>query len=258
MRDISICAPDIYYDTAMQEFNRRRCQDEDKQWIYRMIASAPLEDETEVVYMREPEWVLCKDIHQGTDFRMLVLFRDHQLQTLRDLRAEHVPLLLDVEQMVRKFLYTQMKAKHVSKYQIYFHYMPSVYQLHAHVCVPGMFYNSLRSHKIAHVVRNLTQDSLWYKKALIMFSVNKTIRQLHLYRVLKGDCFAPVSSASEGAALSSDADATTCACTGPASHTTSARFEICAPLKVSAKRGAKCDRERGHKTAHVQTGHTGP
>lgn len=198
MRDITLCAPDIYYDTEMQEFIRRRCEDEDKQWIYRIIASPPVEDENEVVYIRESEWVLCKDIHQGTDFRMLVLFCDRRLQTLRDLRAEHIHLLVDMEHRVRKWLCTRMHAKQASKYEIYFHYMPSVYQLHAHVSVPGGFYNRDRSHKLAHVVRNLTQDSLWYQKALIMFSVNKTIRQLHGYRVLKGDCFVPVSACTEG------------------------------------------------------------
>jgi hypothetical protein len=205
MRDIALCAPDIYYDTEMQDFICRRCEDEDKQWIYRIIANPPVQDENEVVYIREPEWVLCKDIHQGADFRMLVLFCDRQLQTLRDLRGKHINLLLDMERKVREWLCTQMHAKQASKYMIYFHYMPSVYQLHAHVSVPGGFYNRDRSHKLAHVVRNLTKDSLWYQNALIMFSVNKTMRHLHGYRVLKGDCFVAVSACTDGASMPANA-----------------------------------------------------
>lgn len=197
MRDVSICTPDIYYNTEMQDFIRRRCQDDDKQWIYRMIDALQTQESNEVVYIRTPEWLLCKDIHQGTDFRMLVLFCDRKLHTLRDLRAEHIVLLLDVERQVRAWL-QESKPKQVNKYQIYFHYMPSVYQLHAHVCVPGTFYNNTRSHKLAHVVRNLTCDSLWYQKALIMFSVNKTIRQLQIYNVLHGDTFAEVSTLTQG------------------------------------------------------------
>jgi hypothetical protein len=165
----------------MQEFIRKRCKDEDKQWIYRIFEDEPV-DINEVVYIREPEWLLCKDIHQGTDFRMLVVFRDLTLKTLRDLRVEHVPLLTQIAQQVRAWLSMRFNEKQAARYQIYFHYMPSVYQLHAHVCMPGAFYNCMRSHKLAHVIRNLTTDSLWYQSALIMFSVNKTIRQLHLYR----------------------------------------------------------------------------
>ena len=200
MRDVSICTPDIYYNSEMQDFIRRRCKDEDKQWIYRMIDSVQVQESNEVVYIRTPEWVLCKDIHQGTDFRMLVIFCDRKLQTLRDLRAEHTGLLLDVERQVRAWLHTVMKPKQVDKYQIYFHYMPSVYQPHAHVCVPGTFYNSMRSHKLAHVVRNLTRNSFWYHNALIMFSLNKTIRQLQVYRVLNADTFTEVPNAMQNGA----------------------------------------------------------
>lgn len=189
MRDVSICSPHIYYDKAMQEFIRRRCKDEDKQWIYNMIDSSEPCNDNEIVYLEEDEWLLCKDIHQGTDFRMLVLFRDRSLRTLRDLRAEHVPLLRDIDAKVREWLRKTVSVGHFPKYEIYFHYMPSVYQLHAHVCMPGAYYNSMRSHGLQHVMRNLARDSLWYHNALIMFSVNKTIRQLHLYHVLNADTF---------------------------------------------------------------------
>jgi hypothetical protein len=198
MRDLSICSPHIYYDKAMQEFIRRRCKDEDKQWIYNMIDRSEPCNDNEIVYLEEDEWLLCKDIHQGTDFRMLILFRDRSLRTLRDLRAEHVPLLRDVDRKVREWLNKTVSVVHVPKYEIYFHYMPSVYQLHAHVCMPGAYYNSMRSHGLQHVVRNLAQDSLWYHNALIMFSVNKTIRQMHLYRVLNADTFLAVQHVAPG------------------------------------------------------------
>ena len=199
MRDVCICSPEIYYNDVMQEFIHKRCHDEDKQWIYRMIEHMPLEDDNEVVYLREDAWILCKDIHQGTDFRMLVLFCDRKLKTLRDLRAEHIVLLTEIERKVRVWMHENMKERNVAKYQIYFHYMPSVYQLHAHVCIPGTFYNSLRSHKLAHVVRNLTTDSLWYHNALILFSLNKTIRQLQLHNVLHSDSFTSVSNLTDTA-----------------------------------------------------------
>jgi len=192
MRDISICSPHIYYEKSMQEFIRRRCNDDDKQWIYHMLDGMSEPDAKEVVYLNEPGWMLCKDMHQGSDFRMLVLFRDRSLKTIRDLRIEHVPLLRDMQAKVRQWLSATVATNQVAEYEIYFHYMPSVYQLHAHVSVPSQFYNSMRSHRLNHVIRNLCLDSLWYRNALIMFSVNKTIRQLHLYRSMNAETFVTV------------------------------------------------------------------
>ena len=184
MKEMSICCPSIYYTESMQQFINNSCRHEDKKWIYEIIKGANL-DEREEIYINNKDWMLCKDVHQGSDFRMLVIFKDESLRTIRDLRKYHVKMLLDVKNEVCNFInIRQLKTTEEKCYSIYFHYTPSVYQLHAHVCVPGQYYNSSRSHNISHVIKNLLRDSLWYRDALILCSMNKAIKQLNLYKTI--------------------------------------------------------------------------
>ena len=48
MKDIALCFPEIFYTPRMQEFIMQRCRDNDKQWIYSMIAGTPLKREGNV------------------------------------------------------------------------------------------------------------------------------------------------------------------------------------------------------------------
>ena len=65
-------------------------------WVREIIdGSKPDED----VLVREPDWVLvrdhkkCHDPHKPEDAYYVALFEDASLGSLRDLRAEHLPLL---------------------------------------------------------------------------------------------------------------------------------------------------------------------
>ena len=90
--------------------------------------------------------------------------------TIRDLRQKDVGMLRGVLASVR----SQMRERHPewASCVVYFHYYPSVYQLHAHVCedkgVLHVHALSCRCHHIAHLLRNLEKDSEWYAKALIL------------------------------------------------------------------------------------------
>ena len=53
------------------------------------------------------------------------------------------------------------------KYLMYFHYMPSVFQLHMHVSMRKAP-DSLRVHQVHNVLHNLSQRDKWYKDALIL------------------------------------------------------------------------------------------
>ena len=179
MKDLALCTPEIFYTPKMQEFIMNRCNDADKQWIYFMIAGKPL-GENEKIFETHDEWILCKDVHQGHDIRMLVIFKDMELKTMRDLRQHHVPLLLRIKKNVRRYLRETQPAE-ADSFKIYFHYTPSVYQLHAHVCVPGQFYNNWRTHNINHVISNLQKDEYYYRDAILIFSMNKGIKTLNIH-----------------------------------------------------------------------------
>ena len=177
-REVVICCPERYFSESFQSYIRNNCLKEDRQWIYNLISDES-QPSSECVYEENSDWLLCLDKHPGSDTRFLVVFRDLSLKTIRDLRQIHAAMLVDMTHKVRRSVRRIMPEW--EDVCIYFHYHPSVYQLHAHVCqVEQMCRSSYysRRHDVRHVVRNLHTDSLWYHNALILTSKNKGMRHV--------------------------------------------------------------------------------
>jgi len=186
-KDLLICSPHDYYSVMNQENIAKLCMRDNRQWIYSLI-NAGTAAHNEIVMTETTQWLLCLDKHPGEDTRYLVVFRDLALKTIRDLREKDVPMLREVLASVR----LEVRQRHPAWVGclIYFHYYPSVYQLHAHVCEDqGRFPRlaSCRCHHVAHVLRNLLQDNLWYAKALILTNRPKNVFRspVRLPRVLQ-------------------------------------------------------------------------
>jgi len=177
-KDLLICSPHDYYSETNQKCISRLCARDNRQWIYTLI-DAGSAAHNEIVVSETAQWLLCLDKHPGEDTRYLVVFRDLGLKTIRDLRGDDAPMLRDVLLRVR----AQVLARHPewAGCMVYFHYFPSVYQLHAHVCedtgAPQLRAGSCRCHHVGHVLRNLLADPQWYAKALIL-----TNRPKHVFR----------------------------------------------------------------------------
>ena len=164
IRNTSICSPDAYYDPSFQKQladNRRH-----NQWIFDLISMPNCPGET--VFHDTSEWLLARDLHRGSDNRYLVVFREQDLYCIRDLRARHVRMLRQLLSFLRRWLPVQEPLLH-SKYHLYFHYMPSVFQLHMHVSMRKAP-DSLRAQDVHHVIRNLEHTDTWYRDALILCS----------------------------------------------------------------------------------------
>ncbi len=69
---------------------------------------------------------------------------------------------------LRRWLPQQEPQLH-ARYHMYFHYMPSVFQLHLHVSMRKAP-DSLRAQDLHHVIRNLERADTWYRDALILCS----------------------------------------------------------------------------------------
>jgi diadenosine tetraphosphate (Ap4A) HIT family hydrolase len=174
-KDLLICSPHDYYSVLNQDNIAKLCMRDNRQWIYSLI-NAGTAAHNEIVITETSEWLLCLDKHPGEDTRYLVVFRDLALKIIRDLREKDVPMLREVLASVR----LQVRQKHPAWVGclIYFHYYPSVYQLHAHVCEDhgrSPRSASCRCHHVGHVLRNLLQDNLWYAKALILTNRPKNV-----------------------------------------------------------------------------------
>ena len=135
-------------------------------------------------FIDTPEWIMCSNIHAGVDDRYLVVFKDQRLRTVRDLRGSDVDMLLSMNKRVREFL-RKTHPLVANKFKIFFHYLPSVFQLHAHVSTKRLAFNMNRRQPLACVVRNLLFDDQYYKHALILTSVQRCLRQQHIYSLLE-------------------------------------------------------------------------
>lgn len=101
-----------------------------------------------------------------TRTRYLVIFKNLDLKTLRDLRGHHVEMLLEMQEIVRNYLLKHHGARQ-RFYNIFFHYLPSVFQLHAHVSPRRVTSNNIRRQPVNVVVRNLRANTLHYKTCLL-------------------------------------------------------------------------------------------
>lgn len=112
--------------------------------------------------------------------RYLVIFKNLELRTMRDLRSEHVEMLQNMQQKISNFLRQQHGTLAMS-YRIFFHYFPSVFQLHAHVSARRIAFNSYRRHYLLGVLRNLQKNDRYYQDAMILTVLTPAMRKTQEY-----------------------------------------------------------------------------
>jgi hypothetical protein len=163
-RTYGICCPTQFFcDEFVQKIEANRAH-ENQRWIFNLIDKP--EETSEVVFLNRSEWMLVQGSSYNSDVRYLVIFKDKTLKTIRDLRQKHVPMLKEVEHDVMEFL-SENKIR--GDYKMYFHYLPSVFQLHLHVCCSTAG-DSIRRQYLHCVVRNICAKDTWYADALILFA----------------------------------------------------------------------------------------
>ncbi|KAJ1918654.1 hypothetical protein H4219_002457 [Mycoemilia scoparia] len=104
---------------------------------------------------------------------MVVLVHRRDLKSLRDLTAQHLPLLNNIQDKVIGAVKDKFPGFHSDQLRFYIHYQPSYYHLHIHVTnvqleTPSMFAG--RAHMLDTVIDNITTfGSDYYQKATIPF-----------------------------------------------------------------------------------------
>lgn len=138
-------------------------REQDHKWIFDLI-SGLYDDEDEIVYIENEDWILSEDIHTGQDIRYLVVFKDTSLHTIRNLTSDHIPMLMQVQRQCKMFI---NKHHDTTGWKLHFNYMPSTLQLHLHLSKPTS-YNTPRAQPLSCVIRNLRLDSNYYRDSLII------------------------------------------------------------------------------------------
>jgi hypothetical protein len=167
-----------FLDTPMQDFIQAEIAK--KQWIYKIIAG---EKESEHVIHRSCDFIVIPDSESPDDpgiLNWMVIFTNQGLTSMRHLRGKHVELLRSIKAKVAALLPTEFDSP-----MLYFHYPPSVWQLHLHVAAPCDVLRTTNSMQkvcfLEDVISNLSIDSDYYKKATMTFILpsNHELTQLH-------------------------------------------------------------------------------
>ena len=171
-RATSICCPNLFAGESFQSKVAANREGASQRWIFELISGHFRPNEN--VFLDEAEWMLVQGhSHTAHQIRYLVVFKDLGLHTIRDLRQAHVQMLVDAWRKVKRFVATRHESD--TSFQFYFHYMPSVFQLHMHVCMSSVL-DMNRTQRLACVLRNLRTSDTWYRDALILFAAPRQPR----------------------------------------------------------------------------------
>jgi len=139
----------------------------EKEWIYNIIDHLAESDDiifedTNIIIIPDYKWNKDKD-----DLHILGIFKDKKLRSIRDLNESHIEILsLSIQNGINI-----IKTKYnIDNLVIYFHYHPSVWQLHVHFMNTKCNSESRlipRAH-LAHIlIQNLKIDTNYYKKIIL-------------------------------------------------------------------------------------------
>ena len=173
-----ICTPENY--EQMRHFIGVECDDANSRWIYDLVANPEVSIPDEDICLYTSTWVLVKNRHYGPDLRFLIIFRNTSLKTIRDLREIDIPILIDAHKQVSRYLHEH----NLSEYIFYFHYLPSVFQLHMHVNKDASQVTGKPNDRIQHlsaIIQNLKKNSNYYAQALILTKYCKTRHRAEIH-----------------------------------------------------------------------------
>jgi m7GpppX diphosphatase len=158
--------PEVYFGSSMREFVEAEISK--KSWIYKVIAG---EKEQDQVIFRDDEYLVLPDTEATNEpgiLNWMVIFTDTTLTSMRALKGHHIKLLETIKSKIISLIPAEFDPP-----MIYFHYPPSVWQLHLHVAAPCDILRTTNSMQkvcfLEDVMSNLTIDPEYYAKATLSY-----------------------------------------------------------------------------------------
>ncbi|KAM4646363.1 m7GpppX diphosphatase [Amazona ochrocephala] len=148
------------------------------QWVYNILEKKA---EADRIIHENPDpcdgFVLVPDFkwnqNQLDDLYLIALVHRREVKSLRDLTAEHLPLLRNILQEGKEAIMKRFSVPG-SQLRIYLHYHPSYYHLHVHFTALGYDAPGIsveRAHLLTDVIDNLVLDSTYYQKRALTFTL---------------------------------------------------------------------------------------
>ncbi|KAL2084196.1 hypothetical protein ACEWY4_019714 [Coilia grayii] len=146
------------------------------QWVYNILEKKAEADrivcedpdpKTGFVLLPDFKW----DMNQLEDLYLIAIVHRRDIKSLRDLRAEHIPLLENIRKKGQEGILKRFDVP-ACKLRVYLHYQPSYYHLHVHFTslshdAPGCSVE--RAHLLSDVILNLKADPLYYQQRPLTF-----------------------------------------------------------------------------------------
>lgn len=148
------------------------------QWVYNILDKKA---EADRIVFENPDpsdgFVLIPDLkwnqQQLDDLYLIAICHRRGIRSLRDLTAEHLPLLRNIlregqEAILKRYQVTGDRLR------VYLHYLPSYYHLHVHFTALGFEAPGSgveRAHLLAQVIENLECDPKHYQQRTLTFAL---------------------------------------------------------------------------------------
>jgi diadenosine tetraphosphate (Ap4A) HIT family hydrolase len=151
---------------SYDDYKKLKVEDSDKIWVYNILDHTA---ESDRIIYEDKDIILIPDYkwnYNIDNLHILCFFKNKKLYSIRELTNEHVEMLENSLQNCKKCIKEKYDISE-DNLLIYFHYHPSVWQLHIHFTNVRLINNSIlipRAHLVNQVIENLKIDTNYYKK----------------------------------------------------------------------------------------------
>ncbi|XP_039620010.1 m7GpppX diphosphatase [Polypterus senegalus] len=159
------------------------------QWVYNILEKKA-ETERIVFEDSDPEtgFILLPDFKwdqkQVDDLYLIAICHQRGIKSLRDLTADHLPLLLNIQQRGQDEIQKRYGIP-ANQLRVYLHYQPSYYHLHVHFTALGYDAPGCgveRAHLLSDVIQNLQTDAQYYQSRTLTFTLRADDALLQKFR----------------------------------------------------------------------------
>lgn len=146
----------------------------DLSWINRILIGESEQDrilynDVDFIFMKGFKWLF--DIR--SEFSGLVIVRNTELYSLRDIKGEHIKLLENIKMIIIRTLY-QKNNLSFDKLRIFVHYQPTFYHFHIHVNIitNSQGWETGRCHMLDNIISNLKINPNYYQLCTLNFETS--------------------------------------------------------------------------------------
>jgi len=162
------------YNSKIDNYINKLIKNGNTKWILNILYQT--KQNSDIFYQDEKIILLRDIIWNGVDRKklyMLAIPKNSKLRSIRDLQQKDLALLNHMKNKITDYLLKKWNLKENELYY-FFHYHPSFYYLHLHVCVinhESLKSNFLRPKLLENVIENINNDNNYYQETSLYYEL---------------------------------------------------------------------------------------